>query len=213
MKPYYEQDGITIYHGDCLEIMPTLADAGVDLVIADPPYNVGVDYVDHDDDMPPEAYERWCAEWFLASRELCRTTIVFPGFSRGRLPMWERVQRWSAMGCWYKPGNFASGHLGGDEWEPWLYWGQRVGGTSVVRATVGKQGDAAGHPCPKPVKLIELLMVKFKAELVLDPFLGSGTTTKAAQLLGKRAIGIELSERYCEIAARRLEQGVFDLSL
>ena len=207
--PYYEDDFAVIYHGDCREIVPSLG-LTPDLTIADPPYNVGKSYGVHCDELPPDVYEDWCRSWFAP---MPRPLVVFPG--HGNLGMWHRVAKPSAIGCWHKPGNPASSHIGYDEWEPWLYWGQRVGGSSVVRAT-NESGAAwvddgkGGHPCPKPVRLYKALIAKFKATTILDPFLGSGTATLAAKQMGVRAVGIEIEERYCAIAAERLSQGVLN---
>jgi len=209
MKPYYDEGGIVIYHGDCREILPHLEP--VDLVLTDPPYNVGKDYGQHDDEMAPDEYQAWCAEWFGISRSRAQRMIVFPG--HGNLGMWYAIRRPSAVGCWYKPGNHASSIIGFEEWEPWLYWcgnNGMMGGSTVIRATVGKQAAASGHPCPKPLSLMKKLLIKSRAETTIDPFMGSGTTLRAAKDLGRKAIGIEIEERYCEIAAKRLAQQVFD---
>lgn len=211
MTPYYQDDSCTIYHGDCLALLPDLS---TDLLIADPPYNVGKDYGVHNDAMPKETYEAWCALWFPLLRDASARVVIFPG--HGNLGMWHRIAKPSGVGCWYKPGNPASSHIGYDEWEPWLYWGQRVGGSSVVRATnesgaVWVDDGKGKHPCPKPVRLYKGLINKFKPAILLDPFLGSGTATLAAKQMGIKAIGIEIEERYCEIAANRLAQEVLAL--
>jgi DNA modification methylase len=208
VKPYYQDDACTIYHADCREILPTLA---ADLILTDPPYNAGKDYGQHDDRMDPVIYRAWCSEWFQLCRAAGPRVIVFPG--HGNLPMWFEIAPPSGIGCWYKPGNRASSHLGWNEWEPWLYWGQRLGGSDTFRVPfISNQAkDAGGHPCPKPALLFRHLLVKTKAATVLDPFMGSGTTLRAAKDLGRRAIGIEIEERYCEIAARRLGQEVLAL--
>lgn len=115
------------------------------------------------------------------------------------------------MGCWFKPGGTGSSYLGWCEWEPWLYWGPRLGGADVIRATLNPTFKSdVGHPCPKPVLLVKKLLEKTKAQTVIDPFMGSGTTLVAAKELGIQAFGIEQSERYCEVAAKRLSQGSFD---
>jgi site-specific DNA-methyltransferase (adenine-specific) len=66
-----------------------------------------------------------------------------------------------------------------------------------------------GHPCPKPIKWAKILINKTKSQSTIDPFMGSGTTLVAAKELGRKAIGIEIEEKYCEIAVRRLQQDVF----
>lgn len=212
VKPYYDESGIVIYHGDCREVLPSVS---ADLLIADPPYNVGKDYGSHDDSLSPEAYEHWCRAWLPLLRAASSRVVVFPG--HGNLGMWHRISTPSAHGCWYKPGNPASSHIGYDEWEPWLYWGQRVGGSSVIRATnesgAAWADDGKGqHPCPKPLLLYKKLIAKFKPQTLLDPFLGSGTATLAAKQMNIRGIGIEIEERYCEIAVKRLAQGVLDVA-
>lgn len=207
--PYYEADGITLWHGDCLDILPSLGDAEFDAVLTDPPYNFGFDYDGHDDAMDPAEYAAWCARWYAECRRVSSRVIVFPG--HGNLPTWWDIARPSGVGCWYKPGNpKGAGVFQFCEWEPFLLYGKGVGGSDVVRATVNKQPDTGDHPCPKPISLFKQLVDKTKATSVLDPFAGSGTTLVAAKYLGVKATGIELNERYCEIAASRLAQGVLD---
>src|SRR5262245_31697306 len=102
MKPYYEHGGITIYHGDCLDVMDREA-IFAEATLTDPPYNAGKNYGAHDDSMLPERYEEWCGEWWSVIRAISKRIIVFPG--HGNLPMWFRIAKPSAVGCWYKPGN------------------------------------------------------------------------------------------------------------
>lgn len=206
MKPYYEHGGITIYHGDCLDVLPTLEDKTFDLCLTDPPYNFGFDYGTHDDSQDPAVYAEWCHRWFVEVRRTAQNVAIFPG--HGNLPVWWDVTKPSAIGCWHKPGNPASSHIGWAEWEPWLYWGKRVGGSSVVRAPVNKQRDTGDHPCPKPLQLMRAMLGKFKPASVIDPFSGSGSTLRAAKDLGMRAVGIEIEERFCELTVRRLGQEV-----
>ena len=207
--PYYSDDFVTLYHGDCREILPGLS--GADLALTDPPYNAGKDYGAHNDSMTPEAYERWCREWWPFLFAVTRRIAMFPG--HGNLPMWYRISKPAAVGCWYKPGNPGKGILGFEEWEPWLYWhgGDRglVGGSSVIRQPI-ETSEAIDHPCPKPIGLMGKLITKCRGLVTIDPFAGSGTTLVAAKRIGRHAIGIELEERYCEIAAKRLSQDVLD---
>lgn len=211
MKPYYADDAVTIYHGDCREILATLEPA--DAVVTDPPYNYGKRYGVHDDSMSRADYEAWCAEWWALSRAIAKRVVVFPG--SGNLDVWFRIAKPSAVGAWYKPGNHAGSIIGWNEWEPWLYWcGDKglLGGSDVLIAPVGTQTDTGDHPCPKPILLMRKLLRKLRVESVIDPFLGSGTTLVAAKDMGIRAIGIEIEERYCEIAARRCSQEVLGLT-
>jgi hypothetical protein len=165
----------------------------------------------------PEDYERWCRDWWPLARAVAPRAVVFPG--HGNLGMWYRIAKPSAVGCWFKPGNGASSIIGFEEWEPWLYWhgGNKglLGGSSVIRQPLDTSGNEmaarAGHPCPKPVALMQRLILKCRADFVIDPFMGSGTTLRAAKDTGRRAIGVELNERFCEVAAQRLGQEVLAL--
>jgi site-specific DNA-methyltransferase (adenine-specific) len=216
MKPYYEEVGIAIFLGDCREVLPSLPDT--DLGLTDPPYNSGKKYGQHNDSMDPDAYAAWCAQWFPLLRARTRRVILFCG--HGNLGVWYALNRPSAVGCWFKPGNGASSIIGYEEWEPWLYWhgGHKglLGGSSVIRQPLDTSGNEmaarAGHPCPKPVALMTKLLIKSRTDGIIDPFLGAGSTLIAAKELGIPAIGIELEERFCELSARRLSQGVFDFS-
>lgn len=210
MKPYYEHAGITIYHGDCRDVLPVLE--GVDAVVTDPPYNYGKKYGVHNDSMPRADYEAWCAEWFALCRVLAKRVVVFPG--SGNLDVWFKVAKPSAVGVWYKPGNAGSSIIGWNEWEPWLYWcGDKglLGGSDVLKASVGKQQDTGDHPCPKPISIMRKLLKKLRAGSIIDPFMGSGTTLIAAKAMSISAVGIEIEERFCETAAQRLSQEVLDL--
>lgn len=210
--PYYRDEFVTIYHGDTLELLDEYDWGRFDLTFADPPYNYGIQYDGYVDKQLPADYEYWCSLWFERLRAISDKLIVTPG--HGNLPQW--LGRGPAgVGCWYKPGNpSGAGIFQFCEWEPFLVWGAgRLGGSDVVKATLNPEfkGDT-GHPCPKPVKFMKQLIVKVKASTVLDPFLGSGTTLVAAKALGLSGVGIEQSERYCELAAKRLAQGVLDLN-
>lgn len=208
MKPYYDDGRVTIYHGDSLEVLPHLAP--VDLVLTDPPYNVGKAYGAHNDSMAADEYAEWCGAWATMARERCDRMLVFPG--HGNLGTWYRIFPPVGIGCWHKPGNPAGGGvIQFCEWEPYLLWGKPMGGSDVVRATVNRQHDTGDHPCPKPLKLFAALLAQSKASSVIDPFMGSGTTLCAAKARGIRAVGIELEERFCEIAAHRCAQDVLDL--
>lgn len=209
IKPYYSDKGITIYHGRCEDVLQTLAPT--DLLLADPPYNYKQDYDGYADDLPRGEYAAWCRLWFDGYSAIAGKVVIFPG--NGNLDIWLSIKRPSGIGCWYKPGNPASSSLGYDEWEPWLYWGHRLGGSSVIKASVNRQLDTGNHPCPKPLALISRLLIKTNSASVIDPFMGSGTTIAAAKRLGIPAIGIEQSERYCDIAARRLSQEVMEFAV
>ncbi len=197
-------DRVRLIQGDCLAILPTLAAGSVDAVVTDPPYNVGCPYASYDDRREPADYEAWCAEWFAECRRIAsHRTIVFPG--HGNLAMWQRIHKPSGIGCWYKPGNPASGGVFQFcEWEPWLLYGKGIGGSDVIKATLTEQRLVGGHPCPKPLSLMIQLTRRIKSATILDPFMGSGTTGVAALKAGHRFIGIEIDPGYFRVAQRRL---------
>ena len=203
-RPYYEHDGITIYHGDCRELIPRLGP--VDLVLTDPPYNVGIDYCDGDQKTD---YGGWCRSWFT---QLSRPIVMTPGTVN--LPMWIGIENPEWIGIWYKPNqSSATTFAGFNVWEPILIYGRlRVKlRQDVWHFPITNQPECEPHPCPKALTFWQrlLLDVTPKNCMVLDPFLGSGSTLVAARNLGRRAIGIEIEERYCEVAALRLTQEVF----
>jgi DNA modification methylase len=209
MKPYYENGSITIYHGDCREILPTLPK--VDLVLTDPPYGVGL----RNGDVDGHRSRRWDriegdSDQAIGSQileELCGVPTI--AFASPWLP-WPG--KWRNLIVWDKGGAVGGG---GDiatclkrSWE-----------LIQVRDNAPLQGprdesvwrfpmipaDTALHIAQKPVALLVALIEKFGGRTILDPFLGSGTTLVACKRLGRRGIGIEIEEKYCEIAARRLE--------
>jgi site-specific DNA-methyltransferase (adenine-specific) len=209
MKPYYERDGITIYHADCRDVLPTLAAGSVDLVLTDPPYGVGK--AEWDDDLPL---------WWLDE-----ATRIAPCL--GLMPSIKHLLRYpSSVGAlryrWtlsaHLINGMTAGPIGFGNWVPCLVYsadGIRIHQqlSDVGRVVVGRD-TKPDHPSPKPYEAMRWFVSRFpNADTILDPFMGSGTTLRAAKDLGRRAIGIEIEERYCEIAARRLEQSVLPLAM
>jgi DNA modification methylase len=194
ITPYYDHAGITIYHGDCREILPTLPK--VDLVLTDPPYGVGKRYASYEDTQ--QNLSGLIPLIFVAGK-----VIVTPGVNNvHEYPKPEWIL------CWWKPNAMVrSAVANANIWEPILVYGcGYVFGRDGIEVCLTPQ--PIGHPCPKPIKLFRWLISKVEANLILDPFMGSGTTLVAAKELGRRAIGIEIEEKYCEIAVKRLSQEV-----
>lgn len=205
MKPYYDHAGITIYHGDCREVLPTVS---ADVLVTDPPYGMQYDSGwsgrsiagDEDTGVRDAVLSLWGA----------RPALVF---GRWSCPRPERVR---ALLTWDKGNWPGMGDLS-------LPWGPSTEEIYVIGdGFVGKRTgtvlrfnrtSAALHPNEKPVSLLETLLRACPHGVVIDPFMGSGTTLVAAKNLGRRAIGIEIEERYCEIAARRLSQEVLPLAV
>jgi len=195
VKPYYERDGITIYHGDCREILPTLK---ADVVVTDPPYGVGFRDQTWDVAIP--------LEWLALARDAAPLVV----FTTAPTTLWDYPRADWVMSA-ARPGS-TSRQVGGgfNHWTPILVYGRGKWSPDIhSEADCLRVNGNAGihHPCPKSVSLMRWL-VRGSSGLVLDPFMGSGTTLVAAKLEGRRAIGIEIDERYCEIAAKRLAQGV-----
>jgi DNA modification methylase len=241
-EPYYEDDAVTIYHGDCLELMPT----GVDAFITSPPYNLGQHptregsgmhagsiaaqdlaggYGEHDDAMPQDEYDAWQTQVVSAMWEgLADTGAIF--YNHKPRPYDGEVKLPTAYGeglplrqviIWDRGTgmNFATTHfLPKCEWI--CLWAKP--GFSLRDRSASQVGDvwrfppevAADHPAPFPLGLPARVIEACAPGLVCDPFMGSGTTLRAAKDAGVKAIGIEKSEVYCEIAAKRMGQGVLE---
>ena len=211
MKPYYDDgEGHVIYCGDCRDILPSLPK--MDLVLTDPPYNaknIGPNkrvYEGSVMQLPDIEYKAFCLEWFSLLRE---GNIIFtPGISNVcnyPQPYW--------ILCWHKPAAKSFNRFGGfNAWEPIFIYGKpfkRLPQDYLLFNTLNlTKGPEREHPCSKPLSLWLYLLSLTEGQQVLDPFMGSGTTLRAAKDLGRKAIGIEIEERYCEIAAKRLAQSV-----
>lgn len=216
--PYYSDEHVTLYHGDCREITEWLA---ADVLVTDPPY--GMSYVNrrgidvHGDD------SHFMRSWAITAFGT-KPGLVFGTWKVDRPGQVKQVLIWDKSG-------------GGGFGTPGLPWGNsheeiyvvgawprpvaggraREGGVpsishSVIRFPVDNPhaSTRVDHPTPKPVGLMETLLRKCPAGVAADPFAGAGSTLVAAKLTGRRVIGVEIDERYCEIAARRLDQGVLD---
>ncbi len=205
-RPYYQDSAVTIYHGDCREILPTLSKA--DLVLTDPPYGIerfrkgfgttrfkghGCETKGIEWDVKPE---QGTFDLILSAG---RNVIIW-GANNFRLPTSEYFLVWDKE---QTVDNFASAEL--------AYTNLKVP-AKVFRFSIHKHNQIAKHhPTQKPVQLMAWCIGFSEALTVLDPFMGSGTTLRAAKDLGRKAIGIEIEERYCEIAAKRMAQEVLAL--
>ena len=201
----------TLYCGDNLAVLPTLPDASVDAVVTDPPYNVGLKYTTHNDQKAD--YEEWCRDWFAELKRVCVGPILI---SCGivNLGMWHRIEqpRWCL--CWWKPASTCRSAVGFNNWEPVLLYGSgwARNGCDVIRTTeqaalpVNHRAKPIDHPCPKPVEWAAKQLRWFveAGAVVLDPFLGSGTTALACAAEGRRCVGIEIDPGYFDVACRRL---------
>lgn len=217
MSIYYQDDLVTLYHGDCLERPEWWT--GADVLVTDPPYGM--------------AYQGFGGRKGEPRRTEGRISIAgddTTGVRDAALHAWgnrpalifgtwraERPRDARTLLIWDK-GLVGMGALD-------LPWGPSHEEIYVLgTGFVGKRGKSVlhiqglssndperfGHPTPKPVPLMETLIAHCPPGCIADPFAGSGSTLVAAKLLGRKAVGVELEEKYCEIAARRLSQGVLD---
>ena len=220
LDPYYESDGIVIYHGDCLEILPTLPRA--DFLALDPPYSTVPNAFAGRDDGAAGT----CATPIrLLDGVLRQTRRLLPeGGSAGLICDWRRMPdvsylatraslRISTCVAWTRK-TAGMGSMFRSSWDPMLILSV---GTPLVRdkSAVRNVCEAAKprggeHPYEKPVKLWSHVLQRIPEGLVVDPFAGTGASLESAVESGHKAIGIEIEERYCEIAANRLAQGVLN---
>lgn len=217
--PYYDDGQVQIWHGDCREILPGLSPNPADVVLTDYPYGIGVAYGAYQD--TPEQLDDLIATSF----PLVRAAAPVAALTVGIANVWRfPPARWVL--CWYQTNSpTATGGWGFNQWQPVLVYGtdpflKRGLGRRSDAIAVGASGSALiearelGHPCPKPLDAWRRILLRVspaETDVVIDPFMGAGTTLVAAKYTGRRAIGIELDERYCEIAARRLAQEVLAL--
>ncbi len=228
MTPYYQDDWVTIYHGDCREVLPEVRER-VTCVLTDPPFF-----------MPATHYQsrvKWQRSWadtsvlatFWAtvlelSIPRLRQTGHFLTFCNGdSYPVFypEMYRRFDFLKClvWDK------GHVGlgrvwrnqheliiGGRWKEVAFNEDGQLRADVLRFDATQSSDR-DHPVEKPDALLRALLepTTLPGDCVLDPFAGSGSTLSAARSLGRRAIGVEAEERYCEVAARRCAQEVLAL--
>ena len=209
MTPYYETPLGKLYHGDCLEIMPQLEP--VDLVLTDPPY--GVNKAEWDLVFP--ARKIWSAVHDALS--VGGNFLLIPGekYLPQKISLISSLFDYQWVIPWYKPNAMQFGKTGYSK-HSLIWWfsngeptNKPKGMIDVIVSPMGKREDKnIGHPSPKPFLVIKQLLVGFCFDnnVVLDPFIGSGTTAVACERLKRKWIGIEIEEKYCEIAAKRIEQ-------
>lgn len=223
MSLYYQDDNVTLYHGDCLTEHREWLDA--DVLVTDPPYGIAWEGVANyqrgvrRDRATERTAQPIHGDQDIAARDTVleawagRPAAIFgtwrrprPKGTSHRLIWWKRGQA---------PGPTRSAFVLQDE-EIYILgpaWPRRDSPLRSVIATDESRSHevtAIGHPTPKPVSLMEVLVEAAPPGTIADPFAGSGATLLAARNLGRRVIGVELEERYCEIIARRLSQGVLD---
>ena len=237
MSIYYEDESVTLHHGDCREVLAGMSDQSVDCVITDPPYSdrthemtrsnsngarrhgnrvlsgsFGFDSITTGDlSAVMSDAGRVSRRWVVANMDY-RHAFAFtdappPGLRLLRIGVWVKTN----------PNPQISGDRPAQGWEAIAYMHR-----ADLRPSWSGGGRAAnfvlpnaqnhGHPTTKPLDMVRQMVHWFSSprDVILDPFAGSGTTLRAAVDEGRRAIGVEADERYCEVIAKRLSQGVLD---
>lgn len=218
MKPYYQDSAVTIYHGDCRDVLPQIPRCA-DLVLTDPPYvfddggwgvkQIRKSYVGvhalrdgFEIDLLTQ-FENWIC--FCQKRQLISLLCLANEKGKFDLVTWNKTA----------PMPLTCNTLLPDVEYAVLSMNRTIGGEYGDKAHfyISPNGQSKiDHPTAKPLGLIIKLLVIGGGDTVLDPFMGSGTTLRAAKDLGRKAIGIEIEERYCEIAAKRMAQEVFNFA-
>lgn len=224
---YYQDESVTLWHGDSAELLADMEDRSVDCVITDPPYddrthsmartnkgrghgNRAIDFTCYDHETQTALFtklgrvtRRWVVSTLATSDAFAFDLEPPPGLRCLRVGVWLKTS----------PMPQISADRPGMGWEPIVYFHRddlkptwNGGGKAGNYRLASVSG--AGHPTSKPISMVADWVRKFTdpGDTVLDPFAGSGTTLRAAKDEGRKAIGVELDERYCEVIAKRLAQ-------
>ena len=243
---YYQEKNITIYNGDCIEVMKNLPNDIIDLVVTSPPYNCGIKYDIYNDAIDWVEYYNWCKEWLKEIYRIMKDDAKFclihylslgksnnrqaplmklntiaesVGFKHHALAIWWDITltKKTAWGSWLS----ASAPYINSPFEGILilykkYWKKiQKGITNIekdefIEACSGvwkiQPERNRLHPAPFPEKLASrcIKLLSYEGDMILDPFLGSGTVAVVSKKLNRKCIGIELSEQYCNISKNRL---------
>lgn len=209
-KPYYSDESVTLYHGDCLTITDWL---DADVLVTDPPYGIGWKLPDYNgarahtgisNDSNTNHRDAVMALWGNRPAAVFGSPLLPPSGAKQSL-------------VWHKPPDAGIfGTISGfrRDWEPIFLCGD-FPPSVAERSSVMKSGAGSlnayvgrGHPHGKPIDVMEYLIRCIPEGVIADPFAGSGSTLVAARNLGRRVIGVEIDESYCEVIAKRLAQGV-----
>lgn len=246
-KPYYRDEFATIHKGDCLEVMRTMPDESIDIVVTSPPYNMGLvpggngrgmykpgannkagrfrdGYGKHDDAMEQGAYDDWQREVLAECWRISKMGIFYnhrPRVEHGVLrdplgndfgiPLRQRIIWNRGTGIDVNLRAFCT------RGEYVFFFAKPE--MSLVSHSMSGMGDVwdlgieygvKNHPAPFPVSLPTRCIQATGAKSVLDPFVGSGTTLRAASDLHIQGVGIELEKKFCDLAINRLAQGALD---
>ncbi len=223
MKPYYDQDGITIYHADCADVLPGIDPSTVDLLLTDPPYgaNVTARQRRQGTTTPGDLSDKW-GPGSTVHPDVVGDDKPFdptPLLVFGRCIIWggncfaSRLPDWPGWIAWDKvTRNGFDNHRIAELEFAWTNFVTRPRLFRHMWAGAFRDSErhTKYHPTQKPVSLMKWVLGQWSEpdDLILDPYMGSGPVAEACYQLGRRYIGVEIEERYCEIAVQRLAQGV-----
>jgi len=234
MKPYYQDNAVTIYHGDCLEVLGSLPSNSVDAVVTSPPYNLGSNHHTankktqaYDDEMPETDYQAWQVDVLNECLRVCNGWMFYNHQHRIRDGVLIKPDRWIEKTSWIWRQeiiwNRGSPNMDPCRFYPFterIYIGEKAGNLHKFVNTrkltddwhISPVGSGGIHTRQYPEQVPQNCIASVPtARVVFDPFGGSGTTARAAKDLGRVAIISERDERYCEFAAKRMGQGVLAL--
>jgi site-specific DNA-methyltransferase (adenine-specific) len=224
MTPYYQDETVCIYHGDCREVLPFLPKT--DLLLTDPPFYLPAQVTASRSNWPRSLSDVAIMESYFhdvftelvgrlrktgAFYTFCDSTsyavfysIAYPLFDRTMCIVWDKGSGGLGSGWRHSHELIVHGAFADTVFEPSFR-------RNVIPAKRVK--ETLVHPSEKPVEVITRLIEAHPPGLVLDPFMGSGTTLVAAKRLGRKAIGIERERKYCDLAIERLAQGALALEV
>jgi DNA modification methylase len=208
MNPYYSEDGITIYHGDCREILPTFPDKSFDLVLTDPPYGIGESNEKNLSRVrlaKPKNYGTYDWDKDVVSQSLIDSAVTLGVYAC----VWGgNYYSMPPSPCWLIWDKLNGKNDFADCEIAWTNYGRAVRlRRHLWNGMLRKDSEDRHHPTQKPLQIITWAVgLSPQSDSILDPFMGSGTTLVAAKQLGRKAVGIEIEEKYCEIAVKRLAQ-------
>ena len=208
MKPYYQDESVTLYNCDCREMLPELK---ADSVITDPPYNCGKDYGKYKDNMTDPEYKNFMQDvtglclgaaanqfWVAPRYKLEMFLSLLPG---SHLVVIRRGASGPFRQGWSDQFEIALAIGKPDKCVSDLWTGIRLKGEGYFFTE-----ETYGHPGYTPLPIMSKAVLLLGGASIIDPFCGTGTTLVAAKSLGRKAVGIEISEEYCEICVKRLQQ-------
>lgn len=208
-------------------------------MLADPPYNVGKKYgTGTNDKRPDKEYWAWYKEVFaMVAPKMTASALLYVSSTSAQVyklrPLMRRLGlTWVQNLVWYRPNMICGAKMFAAPWsqlhEPiglfrkgkrapmlnpgWAVEDCKSHDVLIFSSPQSNFAESVDHPCQKPIKLYKNLIARSPGAVLLDPFSGSGTSLEVAKILGRRAIGIEIEEKFCEVTAKRLAQEMLTLA-